>query len=145
MKKLLILRFMISAYVGNLDPFERVVWLDLSEGNTLEDTISNEVIKIIETAMALTWEAVCCATPTIRGADIEVVIENITYEAEYHKNILSHDTKVTGWTPELSNIVNDASLQMKEDLKNVLVDMVKTCSERSHTGGNHHYEIRQRT
>lgn len=145
MKKLSILRIMLAVYVANLDPFEKLIWVDLSIGNTLESTITNEVAKITEAIMALTWEAACCATPNIKNIRVEALVENITYNGTYKRALLPHNSVFTGWSPELSKLVNVATAQIRMDISGMLAAMVQTTPERNSAGGNCPYEIRQRT
>ena len=139
-----IFRVLMAILVAGLDIVEEVVWVTLPvELMDLDDSANENASVLTKVIVAKIWEMIFCAAPDIKGARIEVQIETTTLDGIYEKPILSPDAAFTAWTPELSDMVNEASVEIKKDLKDMLVDMVGAYVIGDTGRGDPRYEIHQ--
>lgn len=138
-------RILLAILVASLDSFEKVIWTSiLLDSDLVEDCAADKAAFIVEAIKAQTWEAISCATPDIKNARVEVSIENSTHDGIYVADILPSDAHFEGWTPELSDIVANASDQIKDALTAMLTDMATAHLDGDDGRGDPRYEIRCR-
>lgn len=145
MNKLKILRVLLAVFVSTLDVFEKAIWVDLSaDRDTLEEVAADKAANLTEATKALIWEAIGCAAPDIKGAYVEVMVENLAFDGYYKAAVLAPNVAFDGWTPELSDMVNENSGLIKKDLTAMLTDMVMAHLDGDSGRSDPHYEIHRR-
>lgn len=138
-------RIYLVILVASLDAFEKVIWTSvLLDSDLVEDCAADKSAFAVEAIKALVWEAISCATPDIKNARVEVFVENSTHDGIYVTDVLPPDVRFDGWTPELSDIVTNASDQIKDDLAAMLTDMATAHLNGDDGRGDPRYEIRRR-
>ena len=141
------LRVAIAVMIAGLDPFEAVRWVGIScnDGVVSEGSVNTDAMLLAQTAMALAWEAVCCALPNATNACIEMTIESITHNVTYDKVIFKNDSVYTEWSPELSKLMRKVKDQVQTDMVAMLTDIAEAHYTRGGVAKEEpHYELRKR-
>lgn len=112
--------------IADLDPFEAIRWIsiDCIDGIS-EIDVNRSAVILSQTALALAWEAVCCALPNATNARIEMTVESIAYNASYNKVIIQPDSFYTEWSPDLSALMKSVGNHIEMDMVSMLTDIVK--------------------
>ena len=141
------LRIAIAVMIAGLDPFETVRWVSVScnDGVVAESSVNVGALLLSQNAIALAWEAVCCALPNATNARIEMTIESITHNVTYDKVIFKNDSVYTEWSPELSKLMRKVKDQIQTDMVAMLTDIAEARYQRGDVAEEEpHYELRKR-
>lgn len=121
------LRIAIAALISDLDPFETIRWvsIDCTDGMASEVDVNSSAAVLSQTAIALAWEAVCCALPNATNARIEMAVEGITHNATYNKVIIQPNSFYNEWSPDLSALMKTIGDHIEKDMVTLLTDISK--------------------
>ena len=140
-------RVAMAIMIAGLDPFEAVRWvgIDWNDGIVSERSVNMGAMLLSQNAMALAWEAVCCALPNATNARIEMTVESITHNVTYEKVIIPLDTVYTEWSPNLNKVMKSVRDQVKKDMVAILTDIAEARYQRGDVAEEEpHYELRKR-
>ena len=119
------LRIAIAVIISDLDPFEVIRWIsiDCTGGTASEEAVNKSTLVLSQTALALAWEAVCCALPNATNARVEMTVEGIAHNATYNKVIIQPDSFYSEWSPDLSALMKTFGDHIEKDMVTILTDI----------------------
>ncbi|HIY22680.1 MAG TPA: hypothetical protein H9841_12375 [Candidatus Flavonifractor merdigallinarum] len=128
---------------GSLDADANTFEISLptTDSDILIASINGQAAMLAQAALKLFWEIMFYTVPNVLDSRIEVHVETTTHDGFYEKIILPADVDINDRSINLSNLVDDVGIQMKRDLTDLLIDMVKAHLNYDSVVDNQCYQI----